>query len=239
MSVLENNSIIDKTKYLINNQNYKKMKTKLLLTLFSLSLLISCNNTTTKEEKTDEQTQTASDGSWSSLFEKIDIKDIPDNMIQLISDDWMLVTAGDQKSFNTMTASWGGMGYIWGKPASFIFIRNTRYTYEFLQKEDSFTLTFFPEENRGALKILGNRSGRDTDKVKDSGLTPIATPSGLETFAEAKLVIECKKMYVDELNSDFLTNQYKSDITSKYYEGGETAPHTLFISEITNVWVKK
>lgn len=217
------------------------MKIKLLLIFCSMCLFISCNEATKKEETNETSADKTFSGKdeWSSLFEKTEINNIPDNMIQLISDDWMLVTAGDQQSFNTMTASWGGMGYVWEKPVSFIFIRNTRYTYEFLQKEDRFTLSFFPEENRGALKILGNRSGRDTDKIKDSGLTPITTPSGLETFSEARLVVECKKMYVEELDTKFLTSQYNSEITSKFYEGGETAPHTLFISEITDVWVKK
>lgn len=217
------------------------MKLRIIGALIFAISLFSCGNSpaasdvASNSEKADE---TNVSGDWESKYDKIEAKDIPDNLIQLISEDWMLVTAGNQSSYNTMTASWGGMGYVWERPVSFIFIRDTRYTFQFLEKEDSFTLSFFTEEHRGALRICGTKSGRDTDKVKEAGLTPVATPSGLMSFGEARLIVECKKMYVDQLGENALTTNYKSEIKDGFYKK-ETAPHTLFISEITNVWLKK
>lgn len=175
---------------------------------------------------------------WDSLYDKIEADELPDNVFQLIGKEWMLVTAGDKELFNTMTASWGGFSYVWERPAAITYIRETRYTYQFLQKEEGFTLSFFTEQYRGALNICGNRSGRDTDKVKDAGLTPIETPSGLMSFGEARMIIECKKMLVQELDYANLTEPYKAKIMEESYTG-ESAKHQLFISEITNIWIKK
>lgn len=150
----------------------------------------------------------------------------------------MLVTAGNKGSYNTMTASWGGVGYIWERPSTFIFIRDTRYTYQFLQQEESFTLSFFDEKYRNALRICGTRSGRDTNKIEEAGLTPLETPSGLMSFGEARMIIECKKMFVQELDYANLTEPYKTKVMEESYKN-ESSKHQMFISEITNIWVKK
>lgn len=217
------------------------MKIKLLLTVIvSISLFSSCGGGAGKTlPKSDNEVavQDSATG-WNAQYDLIAAKDLPDNVIQLIGDEWMLVTAGLQNDYNTMTASWGGMGYIWNRPASFIFIRDTRYTYQFLEREEGFTLSFFTEDYRGALKICGTKSGRDTDKVKEAGLTPIVTPSGLVSFAEARMIVECKKMFEQELNTDHLIGPYKAEIMKESY-AGESAQHQMFISEITNVWIKK
>lgn len=163
---------------------------------------------------------------------------MPDNVIQLIGKEWMLVTAGDESSYNTMTASWGGMGYIWERPSTFIFIRDTRYTYQFLQQHESFTLSFFNEKYRNALRICGTMSGRNTDKVKEAGLTPLETPSGLMSFEEARMIIECKKMFIQELDYANLAEPYKSKIMEEVYKN-EPSKHQMFISEIVNIWIKK
>jgi len=121
----------------------------------------------------------------------------------LFDRQWMLITAGDfaKGDFNTMTIGWGAIGTMWSRPFAFVAVRHSRYTYQFTQKYDTFTLCAFPEEHRQALRLLGSRSGRDGDKITASGLTPeaasvVAAPS----FAEAELVIECQKMYADDLN---------------------------------------
>lgn len=220
------------------------MKLKLFLPIVAFALaLMSCNNNAAVNNNSSNKTeQTAQHDNattgWDAEYDRIAPEDLPDNVIDLISKQWMLVTAGNKDSFNTMTASWGAVGYIWNRPATFIFIRDTRYTYQFLQREDSYTLSFFSEQYRGALNICGNRSGRDTDKVKDAGLTPIETPSGLMSFGEARMIIECKKMFVQELDYDHLDPSYKKTIMEESYVG-ETAKHQLLISEITNIWVKK
>lgn len=128
--------------------------------------------------------------------------------------------------------------YVWQTPATLAYIRGDRYSYQLMQKEESFTLSFFTEQYRGALRICGTRSGRDGDKVKAAGLTPIETPAGLMSFGEARMIIECKKMLVQELEYENLTEPYKTKIIEGVYKNG--APkHQLFISEITNIWLKK
>ena len=96
-----------------------------------------------------------------------------EDALNLIGKQWMLVTAGTSEKFNTMTASWGGLGWLWNKPVAFVFIRPERYTHGFIEASDCMTLSFYGEEYREALKICGTKSGRDTDKVAATGLTPI------------------------------------------------------------------
>ena len=96
-----------------------------------------------------------------------------EDALNLIGKQWMLVTAGTSEKFNTMTASWGGLGWLWNKPVAFVFIRPERYTHGFIEASDCMTLSFYGEEYREALKICGTKSGRDIDKVAATGLTPV------------------------------------------------------------------
>ena len=215
------------------------MKTKILPLLIIFTLLVtSCskNNSDEAEKSQDTPTSELSDD-WNSKYEKLQPSDLSDNVIKLIGKGWMLVTAGKKESYNTMTASWGGIGYIWERPSSFIFIRESRYTYQFLQQEESYTLSFFSDDYKNALKICGTRSGRDTDKVKEAGLTFLETPSGLISFEEARMIIECKKMLVQPLDYSNLTEAYKTKIMEETYND-EPVKHQQFISEIINIWVK-
>lgn len=234
-------SIFAKAKASITYHLYK-MKTKILLSAITFTLLfVSCtnrNNRKTDDKSTNEVENSITSNDWQSRYDRIEASELPDNIIQLIGKEWMLVTAGNQDSYNTMTASWGGIGYIWERPSTFIFIRDTRYTYQFLLKNESFTLSFFPEKYRRALRICGTSSGRDTNKVKEAGLTPLETPSGLMSFAEARMIIECKKTLVQELDYNNLTEPYKTKIIEESYKN-EPAKHQLFVSEIINIWLKK
>lgn len=215
------------------------MKTKILLPVISFFLLVaSCTNSSDKKAGNQDTKSNVTSTDWQSRYDKIEASDLSDNVIQLIGKEWMLVTAGNKGSYNTMTASWGGIGYIWERPSTFIFIRDTRYTYQFLQQEESFTLSFFDEKYRNALRICGTRSGRDTNKIEEAGLTPLETPSGLMSFGEARMIIECKKMFVQELDYANLTEPYKTKVMEESYKN-ESSKHQMFISEITNIWVKK
>ena len=124
---------------------------------------------------------------------------LTDNVFKLISQDWMLITAGDRTKFNMMTANWAGLGYLWYQPVSFCFVRPQRYTYEFLEKSALYSLSFFSDEYREALSLCGSQSGREVDKVKATGLTPAFTDTGTPYFAEARLVLECRKLYARSL----------------------------------------
>ena len=165
-------------------------------------------------------------------YRKVEVKDIPGNIYQMLSEDWMLITAGNDAKFNMMTASWGGLGNLYQKPVAFCFINPSRYTYQLMEKGDTYTLSFYKEESRKALQVCGTTSGRDGDKVKASGLTPITTPSGNKAFGEAWLIIECRKMIAQSFNPDVV----KQDALRQEWEG--KAMHKMYIGEITNVWMK-
>lgn len=128
-----------------------------------------------------------------SKFIEITPQELDGNVFHRIGRQWMLVTAGDRQTFNTMTASWGGMGVLWNTEVSMIYIRPERYTYEFLEKETDFSLSFLSEGHRQALQFCGSRSGRDTDKVKEAGLTPVFD-AAVPYFAEAEISLICRKV---------------------------------------------
>lgn len=166
-----------------------------------------------------------------SEFKEIKPTQIEGNIFDLIGRQWMLVTAGTRDKFNTMTASWGGAGILWGKPVAFSFIRPQRYTYEFMQKHDGYTLSFYDEKYRDALNLCGSRSGRDTDKVKETGLTP-AFCGDTVYFEEAKLVLVCRKLYTQHLSLDCFTDREAAGS----YTGDDL--HHVYVGEIEKVLVK-
>ncbi len=132
-------------------------------------------------------------------MKKIDIKDLQGNAVSMFDDKWCLITAGTKDSYNTMTASWGAMGELWNKDVCFIFIRPQRYTLEFTEKEEYFTLSFFGEEYKKALAFCGRNSGRDCDKAKETGLTPMEL-DGSMSFEESEKVIVCKKLFYQDID---------------------------------------
>jgi flavin reductase (DIM6/NTAB) family NADH-FMN oxidoreductase RutF len=122
-----------------------------------------------------------------------------------------------------MTVSWGSFGTIWAKPFAMCVVRPQRYTSEFMEKYDNFTLCSFPEAHRDPLEILGSQSGREMDKVRASGLTPqAATAVSSPIYAEAELVIECKKIYFQDLDpkgflASYIAPCYKNDYHRMYF----------------------
>lgn len=159
-------------------------------------------------------------------FTKINIAEQTFNPFELISKQWMLISAGSANSWNTMTASWGGVGVIWGKPSATCYIRHSRYTKEFVDNNEYFTLTFLQDGHRDALNLLGSKSGRDMDKMHDSGLTPIFV-DGQPTFAEAELVLVCRQRCCTEIPPEDILQQETLD---KWY--GDKDYHAMYIGEI-------
>ena len=132
-------------------------------------------------------------GKEGSNMKKTELKTLAnENAFDLIGKEWMLVTAGNKEKFNTMTASWGGIGWLWNRPVAFVFIRPERYTHDFIERESRLTLSFYKEEFRGILHFCGTKSGRDVDKVKETGLKPVALESGAMTFEQARLTLDCR-----------------------------------------------
>jgi len=156
----------------------------------------------------------------------INVSLIKDNTFKLIGADWMLITSGDINDHNTMTASWGAFGELWHKKVCFCFVRPTRYTYKFIEESDTFTLCFFDDSYRDVLTYCGTKSGRDVNKVADMGLTPVEGEMGSVHFSQARLVIECRKVYIHDLDpDDFLDPAVHDEYPQKDY-------HRMYIGEV-------
>ena len=166
------------------------------------------------------------------MFRSIDPKSLTDSVFSLIGDKWMLITAGKEDACNTMTASWGGLGVIWGVPAATCYIRPQRYTKEFVDREEYFTLTFFGEEWRKALALCGSKSGRDIDKVKECGFTVKTAACGAPYFEEAELVLVCRKRFAQDMDPACIADEVKE----KWYP--EKDYHAMYIGEIVEVLSK-
>ena len=166
------------------------------------------------------------------MFQSVNVKELQDNPFSLIGDKWMLITAGDAEKCNTMTASWGGVGVMWGAPAATCYIRPQRYTKEFIDNGEYFTLCFLGEEYRKVLQVCGSKSGRDMDKVKECGFTVKTAACGAPYFEEAELVIVCRKRYVQ----DFDAAAIPDDVKEKQYPNADY--HTMYIGEIVEVLSK-
>ena len=168
--------------------------------------------------------QMISDAQWKSIspYEL-------ENACKLIGKDWMLVCAGD----NAMTASWGGMGILWNKPVSFVFIRPQRHTDQMTEANNRLTLAFFDESYRDALRYFGTKSGRDGDKFAATGLTRAYTESGTLYPAEARLVLTCRKLYTDMLRKEaFLDPALLGNYPADDF-------HRMYVCEIEEAWIKE
>lgn len=166
----------------------------------------------------------------------VDPFEMVDNPLKLIGGDWMLVSAGSAAKFNMMTASWGGVGLLWNKPVAFIFVRPERYTFEFMETYEHFSLTFFDKQYKPILATLGSKSGRNIDKMKESGLTPCFTEFGTPAFEEARVTMECRKLYGDMLKSESFVDK---SLPEQWYNPSHGGIHKMFIAEIVNLRVEQ
>lgn len=166
-------------------------------------------------------------------FKKIDSENFMINPFKQIGRDWMLVTAGNREDgVNTLTACWGGLGDLWHKDAAFIFIRPSRYTFEFIEKHESFTLSFFEKDYKKALAYLGSHSGRDEDKIGKAGLH-VEYFDNMPGFKEANLVITCRKMY----HLDFAGDRIPDDEIKRFYSNEEEGDfHRFYAGEVTGIY---
>ncbi len=154
-------------------------------------------------------------------------------MFKLIGKDWMLLAAGKIDHYNMMTASWGTAGFLWRKPVITIFVRPQRYTYEFIEKTPYFSVSFLEEEHRGLLNLCGTTSGRNMNKMEIEGLTAIETPVGTVSFEESRLVLECRKLYYDDIDPSF----FQAFSIEKIYPRKDY--HRFYIAEIVQAWIRK
>jgi len=167
-------------------------------------------------------------------YSKVDPYSLNDNVFDILDKQWMLITAGSADSFNTMTASWGGLGILWNKPIAIIFIRPHRYTYKFVEDNSNFNLSFYTNKYRSALQFIGSKSGRDYNKPKETGLTPVITPENTITFNEARLILDCKKLYFGDLDPK---NFIDKGIIEKNYPIHDF--HRFYFGEIIGCYSKQ
>ncbi len=158
-------------------------------------------------------------------FKEIDVNSLKIAPFSSFQNDWALVTAGNKQSLNTMTVSWGALGVIWQKPVTFIFIRPQRYTFEFLEKNDYYSLSFLKDGFKNILGICGSKSGRNFDKIKETGLIPIFDRKA-PYFDQSKLAFICRKIHAQFIDpSCFVDESINSEYKNKDY-------HKIFVGEI-------
>lgn len=166
-------------------------------------------------------------------FKEIKAEELSINPFTLIGKEWLLITAGSESGFNTMTASWGGLGVFWNKNAATIYIRPSRYTKKFVDENDTFTISFYKEENRKALALCGKVSGRDVNKVEQAGLTPVFDENNTY-FEEAYMVMVCKKMYHTNIVRETFDEAKYDELMYPLKDY-----HTIYIGEVIKVLVKE
>ncbi len=167
-----------------------------------------------------------------SQFQKTDLKALSGDFFTRLGKEWMLVSAGDAHSFNTMTASWGGIGVLWNKNVSFIFIRQSRHTMQFLDSNDYYSLSFFNGKMMKELTFCGKNSGRDVDKMKETGLIPVFDEKA-PAFEQAELVLICKKLYKQPMDAGCFLDK---ELPDRFYADNDW--HETFVGEIVDVLIR-
>lgn len=150
------------------------------------------------------------------------------NIFTQFDKQWALVTSGKIEDFNTMTISWGGLGTLWAKPVATVYVKPIRYTYQYLEKNDYFTVSFYPSEYKKDLGILGSLSGRDVDKVAKTSLHAKKIEQGI-TFEEAEITLLCKKIYWQDLNVEAMPKE----VIQHYYQTEK--PHRMYVGEVIDI----
>lgn len=160
-------------------------------------------------------------------FQPIDVHDIDFNNFTKIGKEWMLIAAGDETKANAMTASWGGTGVLWNKNVVFIFVRESRYTKEFIDSHDTFSLNFFDHTYKPALTYFGKISGRDEDKLANTKMN-VALANDTPYIDEANIVITCRKLSATKITPDQFIDK---SIEETAYPTKDY--HTMYVGEIT------
>ena len=163
-------------------------------------------------------------------FQPVDPASLHIDPFAAMEKDWFLLTAGTPADCNTMTCSWGGLGVLWNKHTATAYVRHSRHTFRFMEENDIFTLSFLPEK-RDILRFCGSHSGRDCDKIRSAGLTPVALEGGT-AFAEAELVLVCKKRFA----ADLTVSELPEDVQHSFY--GDNDTHKMYIGEIIACYKK-
>ena len=160
-------------------------------------------------------------------------KELNENLFKLIADDWMLITAGDTEKANTMTASFGGFGVLFFKNVATIYVRPERHTFDYLENNDTFSISFFADEYKDKLKYCGRVSGKDEDKFKKCNFT-LSYDNNTPYINEGRITIICKKLYRQDIEKDCFVD--KDSYLKTYSSGGM---HRMYIGEILKIEIKQ
>lgn len=166
------------------------------------------------------------------MKKEISFRELNCNFTKMLSEDWALLTAGTVDNFNTMTVSWGGVGELWNKDVGFVFVRPQRYTYEFVEKNEYFSLSFFGGDFKKELGICGSKSGRDIDKMEATGFTPVDLVNAVD-FEQAKITIVMKKLAYQDMKHD----GFIDEAIMKNYANNDF--HRIYVGEIVKALVKE
>lgn len=171
-----------------------------------------------------------------SQYKEIKPEELSGNPFQLIGKDWMLVTAKKEDQINTMTASWGGMGVMWNKNVAVTVLRPQRYTKEFIDASDRFSLSFYDDSYKKDMTYVGRVSGREEpDKISKTSLTP-AQIDGVPYFEEANMIFICKKLFVQEMDANGFVEGCEEINTANYQNKDY---HFMYVAEIEKILVKE
>ena len=165
-------------------------------------------------------------------FREVDVTKLELNPFEKIGSEWALVTAGDESASNTMTVSWGGMGVLWNKNVVTVYIRPQRFTKQFVDAADRFTLSFYGPEHKRALGVLGSKSGRDSDKVAEVGFTPMYV-DGTVAYEQATLVLVCRKLYADDIRPERFVDASCDEACYPEHDY-----HTMYVAEVERALVR-
>lgn len=207
------------------------MKTvKLLFALSFILAMASCSNAETKEGNVEDSTK-KTEAKASGEFEEFDVtKEWNENPFDFFKGQGLLLAVGDKENNNAMTIGWGSLGNVWSQigPATVtVYVAEGRYTYEFMEKYDYFTVMAFDKEDARILGYMGTHSGRDGDKAAHLGLHTLYTENGTPYYAEAKMVLECKTIYKAPFEKEGMSEEVK-----KFYEGFDAGVHHLYIGNV-------
>ena len=193
----------------------------------------SCGGSATPSETPSAAPEETAESMRAKTWQKIAPKEIEGNTFRLFGDEWFALASGHEGDMNMMTIAWGTFGVLWNKPTVTVYVSTSRYTNSFMERNDYFTITHFPPAMRSALQYIGTVSGRDTDKVQGSGLTPEFTELGNPIFAESDLAIECRKLYTHPFDRNLIPLEQR-----EWYDRNGLGVHVAYVGEIVNVWKK-
>lgn len=173
---------------------------------------------------------------FAQKYQTVQPNDFDRNIFSLVGDDWTVITAGEDP--NSMVASWGGTGIMFNKPVTWCFLRANRFTLEKMRETGTYTFCYFPSEYKGDILKFGTASGRNTDKMDQTRLTPMQTPDGMPAYEEAQVIIECRLIAAPTVSKEeFYTQEGKDFLQGGFDEAKDW--HKLVYGEITNIYIKK